>query len=178
MLMPCSWQAMVHFQVLCKHAGCSNWQVNLIILCRSPQLTYWQAARCVGDSLYTVPARDSSDLLKALRLGSSMGFFKPLTATGFGRAWYHRISTMPAPPMPMIGCHVTLEGPGIQWVCGQVPDPAYDASQRLSYLRRLLGNQAAVGLPVTLHGASAEAATICHLAVQTLRLQYLRHVSM
>ena len=60
-------------------------------------------------------------LLDCLRLGSNLqGFFKPLTAAAPSRAWYSLRSELPLQAIPMTGCHITMQGTGVQWMHAQV----------------------------------------------------------
>ena len=60
-------------------------------------------------------------LLDCLRLGSNLrGFFKPLTVAAPTKAWYSLHAAQPQQVLPMIGCHITMQGTGVQWMHAEV----------------------------------------------------------
>lgn len=89
--------------------------------CRQNRPNYWQAARTVGESLYAIDASEPAGLLDCLKLGSNLqGFFKALTAAPPSKAWYQCRAAEADQAMPMVGCHVTMQGDAVQWIHAEV----------------------------------------------------------
>ncbi len=69
----------------------------------------------LGAATMHIPPQQSMGVLEPLKLGSSIkGFFKPLTGVA------PSASNIKAAVTPMVGCHITLQGVGVQWISKEV----------------------------------------------------------
>ncbi len=86
----------------------------LDLVCRTCLNEYCQGASKLEVQALLHPPQSPSGLLNALKLHSNIkGFFKPLTGD---LTKIHAAAQNPS----MVGCQVTLQGPGVQWVLDKV----------------------------------------------------------
>ncbi|DBA68875.1 TPA: hypothetical protein ACH3X2_013354 [Trebouxia sp. C0005] len=83
-------------------------------LSREPFKEYYLAVDRLGAATMHTQPQQPSGVLKPFKLESIIkGFFKPLTGVA------PSASNIEAAVTPMVGCHITLQGVGVQWICSK-----------------------------------------------------------
>ena len=104
--------------------------------------------------MHTQPQQPSG-VLKPFKLESIIkGFFKPLTGVA------PSASNIEAAVTPMVGCHITLQGVGVQWICSKVFFLQLDHAYRC-FLLVVCSARWQAGLHMPFHMAKC---TVCQIA--------------
>ena len=108
-------------------------RVSCLDLRRQGRADYWQICRSLGDSLYQLDPLQPIGVLDGLKVGSNLrGFFTALTLPFPSKAWYQRQAPLPNQAPPMVGCHITVQGDGVQWLHAEVAACTVQCSAKCS----------------------------------------------
>ncbi len=102
----------LHFMLLYMNQLCAH---------RSGKKEYLEIAQGLSRLWHDTKSVSPVGLLDCLKVGSNLkGFFKALTPPAPSKAWYQRQAPLPNEAPLMVGCHITVQGKGVQWLQAQV----------------------------------------------------------